>query len=84
MDTGNSLEDPYPKLEAIAPKTVCVQAMTYHGGGEWYTIDLDCPRIAAMLAQAGYSGWVSREMEGKEDSNTAVPNSIAMLRQAFA
>ena len=58
--------------------------MTYHGGGEWYTLDLDYPRIAAMLAQAGYNGWVSLEMEGKEDPNTAVPKSIAMLRQAFA
>ncbi len=84
MDTGNFLEDPYPKLEAIAPKTVYVQAKTYHGGGEWYTLDLDYPRIAAMLAQAGYTGWVSLEMEGKEDPNTAVPKSIAMLRQAFA
>ena len=84
MDTGNFLEDPYPKLEAIAPKTVYVQAKTYHGGGEWYTLDLDYPRIAAMLARAGYTGWVSLEMEGKEDPNTAVPKSIAMLRQAFA
>ena len=84
MDTGNFLEDPYPKLEAIAPQTVYVQAKTYHGGGEWYTLDLDYPRIAAMLERAGYTGWVSLEMEGKEDPHTAVPKSIAMLRQAFA
>src|SRR5690606_9478487 len=36
MDTGNFLEDPYTKLEQIAPKTVFVQAKTYSGGGEWY------------------------------------------------
>ncbi len=84
MDTGNFLEDPYPKLEAIAAQTVYVQAKTYHGGGEWYTLDLDYTRIAAMLERAGYTGWVSLEMEGKEDPNTAVPKSIAMLRQAFA
>ncbi len=84
MDTGNFLEDPYPKLAAIAPKTVYVQAKTYHGGGEWYTLDLDYPKIATILAQAGYTGWVSLEMEGKEDPNTAVPKSIAALRQAFA
>lgn len=84
MDTGNFLEDPYPKLEAIAPKTVYVQAKTYPGGGEWYTLDLDYRRIAGILDRAGYTGWVSLEMEGKEDPNTAVPKSIALLRQAFA
>jgi L-ribulose-5-phosphate 3-epimerase len=83
MDTGNFLEDPYPQLEAIAPQTVYVQAKTYHGGGEWYTLDLDYPRIAAILERAGYTGWVGLEMEGKEDPATAVPKSLATLRQAF-
>ena len=50
MDTGNFLEDPYDKLEQIAPKTVFVQAKTYYGGGEWYTLDLDYKRIAKILA----------------------------------
>jgi L-ribulose-5-phosphate 3-epimerase len=83
MDTGNFLEDPYPKLEKIAPKTVFVQAKTYFGGGEWYTLDLDYPRIARILRNAGYTGYVSLEMEGKEDPDTAVPQSIRLLRQAF-
>lgn len=83
MDTGNFLEDPYPQLEAIAPQTVYVQAKTYHGGGEWYTLDLDYARIAAILERAGYTGWVGLEMEGKEDAATAVPKSLATLRQAF-
>lgn len=83
MDTGNFLEDPYGKLEAIAPRTVFVQAKTYPGGGEWYTLDLDYPRIAGILARAGYRGWVSLEMEGKETADTAVPKSIALLRRAF-
>lgn len=83
MDTGNFLEDPYVKLEAIAAKTVYVQAKTYHGGGEWYTLDLDYDRVARMLAGAGYGGWVALEMEGREDPDVAVPKSIAMLRRAF-
>ncbi|HVY71787.1 MAG TPA: sugar phosphate isomerase/epimerase family protein, partial [Verrucomicrobiae bacterium] len=41
MDTGNFLEDPYTKLEQIASKVIYVQAKTYQGGGEWYTLDLD-------------------------------------------
>lgn len=83
MDTGNFLEDPYDKLKQIAPKTVFVQAKTYEGGGEWYTLDLDYRRIAAILAEAGYTGYVSLEMEGKENPDTAVPKSIKMLREAF-
>ncbi len=83
MDTGNFLDDIYPQLAAIAPRTVYVQAKTYPGGGEWYTLDLDYPRIAAMLADAGYSGWVALEMEGKEDPATAVPRSLEVLRRAF-
>lgn len=83
MDTGNFLENPYDKLVRIAARTVYVQAKTYPGGGEWYTLDLDYPRIASILADAGYSGWVALEMEGKENPETAVPKSIAALRRAF-
>ncbi len=83
MDTGNFLENPYPKLEAIASETIFVQAKTYPGGGKWYTLDLDYVRIARILKDAGYSGYVSLEMEGKVPAATAVPESIAMLRAAF-
>jgi sugar phosphate isomerase/epimerase len=83
MDTGNFLEDPYDKLKQIAPKTTFVQAKTYHGGGEWYTLDLDYKRIAKILADVNYTGYVSLEMEGKENPDTAVPKSVALLREAF-
>ncbi|HUR60442.1 MAG TPA: sugar phosphate isomerase/epimerase family protein, partial [Opitutaceae bacterium] len=83
MDTGNFLEDPYTKLAAIAPKTVFVQAKTYFGGGEWYSLDLDYVRVAKILSDAGYTGYVSLEMEGKESPDSAVPKSIEMLRAAF-
>jgi sugar phosphate isomerase/epimerase len=83
MDTGNFLEEPYPKLEQIAPRTVFVQAKTYHGGGEWYTLDLDYKRVARILANVHYHGYVSLEMEGKENPDTAVPKSLALLRKAF-
>jgi L-ribulose-5-phosphate 3-epimerase len=83
MDTGNFLEDPYPKLELIAPKTIFVQAKTYFGGGEWYTLDLDYQRIAAILRKVNYTGYISLEFEGKEDAATAVPKSLTLLREAF-
>ena len=83
MDTGNFLEDPYDRLKQMAPKTVFVQAKTYYGGGEWYTLDLDYPRIARILADASYRGYVSLEFEGKEDPATGVPKSLELLRKAF-
>ena len=83
MDTGYFLEDPYPKLQRIAPKTVFVQAKTYYGGGEWYTLDLDYDRIASILADVNYRGYISLEFEGKENPDVAVPKSLALLRKAF-
>jgi sugar phosphate isomerase/epimerase len=84
MDTGNFLEDPYDKLEKLAPKTVLVQAKTYFGGGLWYTLDLDNERIARMLRKHKYAGFISLEFEGKEDPRTGVPKSLEVLRKAFA
>ena len=84
MDTGNFLEDPYDRLEKIAPKTVFVQAKTYYGGGIWYTLDLDYRRIAAILRKHDYRGYVSLEFEGREDPRTGIPKSLALLRKAFA
>ena len=83
LDTGNFLEDPYDKLEMLAPKTVFVQAKTYYGGGIWYALDLDYPRIAAMLRKHHYRGYISLEFEGHEDYKTAIPKSLALLRSAF-
>ena len=83
MDTGNFLEDPYDKLERLAPKTVLVQVKTYYGGGLWYTLDLDYDRIAKMLRRHKYNGFLSLEFEGKESPLTAVPKSLALLRKAF-
>lgn len=83
LDTGNFPDDPYAGLEKLAPHASIVQAKTYYGGGEWYTLDLDYKRIAGILRKAGFSGWVSLEMEGKESPETAVAKSYRVLREAF-
>jgi len=83
MDTGNFLENPYSKLEMIAPYASFVQAKTYYGGGVWYELDLDYKRIIEILRKVNYQGYISLEFEGKEDSYTAVPKSIKMLRDAM-
>ena len=80
---GNFRENPYSKLKKVAPQAMCVQAKTYYGGGEWYTLDLDYNRIAKILANVNYRGYVSLEFEGKDPASTGVPKSIKMLRKAF-
>jgi len=82
-DTGNFLEDPYDRLEKLAPQTVLVQAKTYDGGGLWYALELDYPRIAKIFRKHGFKGYVSLEFEGKDDPKTAVPKSLELLRKSF-
>jgi sugar phosphate isomerase/epimerase len=83
-DTGNFFGDPYSQLEKLAPHAMVVQAKTYYGGGVYYTRELDYKRIAKILRDAGFTGYVSLEMEGKEAADVAVAKSLKVLRDAFA
>ncbi len=82
-DTGNFLENIYEQLEMLAPKTFLVQAKTYFGGGKWYSLYLDYDRIAAIFRKYNYRGYISLEFEGGESPETAIPKSLALLREAF-
>jgi len=86
LDTGNFhfRPDQYADMAALLPHVVLVHAKTYPGGGIYFTADLDYPRIAAMLRQARYRGYVSIEFEGEAHPDTGIPESIALLRAAFA
>ena len=83
-DTGNFFERQYEQFEMMAPKTVYVQAKTYFGGGTWYTLDINYDRVAGILKNAGYQGYISLEFEGQESHKTAIPKSLKLLRKAFA
>ena len=83
LDTGNFLEDPYDKLEQCAAEAVFMQAKTYFGGGIWYKLDLDYGRIAEIMRRHNYRGYISLEFEGHEDYRSALPKSLALLREAF-
>jgi sugar phosphate isomerase/epimerase len=74
----------YRQFEMMAPHTVLVQAKTYFGGGVWYEMDIDYDRVARILRDAGFRGYISLEFEGKEDPATGVPKSLALLRKAFS
>jgi sugar phosphate isomerase/epimerase len=87
LDTGNFLERSYEQMGRMLSSKVpvaLVQAKTYFGGGRWYTLDLDYGRIAGLLHERGYRGWISLEFEGNDDPKTAVPRSLALLRKHFS
>jgi sugar phosphate isomerase/epimerase len=87
LDTGNFLERPYEQFAQMLGSKVpvaLVQAKTYFGGGRWYALDLDYGRIAALLREHGYRGWISLEYEGNDESATAVPRSLELLRKYFS
>jgi sugar phosphate isomerase/epimerase len=87
LDTGNFLERSYEQMEQMASSSVpiaLVQAKTYFGGGRWYALDLDYARIARLLDEHNYRGWISLEFEGNEDAETGVPKSLTLLRTHFA
>jgi L-ribulose-5-phosphate 3-epimerase len=84
LDTGNFPGEPYAGLEKLVPHAIISQAKTYYGGGVWYTLDLDYKRIAGIYRKAGFHGYISLEMEGKDPAEAAVEKSLGLLRAAFA
>ncbi|MCH1495353.1 MAG: sugar phosphate isomerase/epimerase [Rubripirellula sp.] len=83
LDTGNFLDDQYAQYKQLAPEAVFVQAKTYFGGGTWYTLDIDYDRVASILSEVNYRGYISLEFEGQENHETAIPKSLELLRKAF-
>lgn len=84
LDTGNFLDNQYEQYAQLAPEAVFVQAKTYYGGGTWYTLDIDYDRVAKILRDVNYRGYISLEFEGEEKHETAIPKSLEVLRKAFA
>ena len=84
VDTGNYVGDPYPQFRRLVKHANIIQAKTYYGGGFFYDLDLDYDRIAKIMREENFTGYVSLEMEGRENPETAVPKSYAMLRKALA
>ena len=84
LDTGNFLDNQYEQYGVLAPKTVYVQAKTYFGGGTWYTLEIDYPRVAKLLNDHKYRGYVSLEFEGEAKWSDAIPQSLELLRGAFS
>lgn len=83
LDTGNYVGDPYPQFERLVKHANIIQAKTYYGGGVYYDLELDYSRLGKIAREQGFKGYVSLEMEGHENPDTAVPKSLEVLRKAF-
>lgn len=85
LDTGNFLHRPdqYAEMDVFLADLGLVHAKTYAGGGLLVEADLDYGRIAGMLRDAGYHGYVSVEFEGKAHPEQGVAEGVAMVRAAL-
>lgn len=85
LDTGNfNSADVYGELAKAAPYALNVQVkLSVHPQGAKRQPS-DFKRLAAILREANYRGYVVLEYEEKEDPRTAVPRALNELRAAFA
>jgi len=84
LDTGNfHTADPYADLARVAPYAVNVQLkgeLRARGGKAERT---DLSRVARILRDARYQGFVALEYESREDPFQAVPRWLAEMKTAF-
>lgn len=85
LDTGNfNTEDPYRDLAECAPYAVNVQIKAdLRRKGAKTSEPADLPRLAKLLRDAGYQGYVALEYESAESPWTAVPRLLQQMKTAL-
>ncbi|MGD9632421.1 MAG: sugar phosphate isomerase/epimerase family protein, partial [Pirellulales bacterium] len=85
LDTGNFLsQDPYRDLEQLAPYAVNVQIKASMKDEQENKTPSDFPRLAKILRDAHYCGYIVLEYEDAGDPQIECPKIIGQLREAFA
>lgn len=86
LDTGNFLHRPdqYAEMARFLPDLAVLHAKVYAGGGMLVEADLDYGRIAGMLREAGFNGYISIEFEGRAHPEQGIPAGIRTVRDALA
>ncbi len=86
LDTGNfHSEDPYQELAACAPYAVNVQVkVEVKRRGQSRAEPSDLHRLAKILRDANYQGYVALEYEAAPDPWTAVPEWLSKMKAALA
>lgn len=87
LDTGNFYHDhPYIDLEKIAPYALNVQVKVVMASDEQRTkkTPADHTRLAQILRDANYRGFIVLEYEESGDPRKECPKHLGMVRTAFA
>ncbi|MDZ4783746.1 MAG: sugar phosphate isomerase/epimerase family protein [Planctomycetia bacterium] len=84
LDTGNfRTSDPYGDLARLAPFAVNVQVKVMMQPEGAAKSQADYARLAKMLADVGYRGYIVLEFEEDEDPRVACPRHLGEMRAAF-
>ncbi len=84
LDTGNfRSSDPYADVARLAPYAINVQVKVAiaPAGGKRQAADFR--RLARIMTDAGYRGYIVLEFEENEDPREACPRYVDELREAF-
>jgi len=84
LDTGNfNSSDPYADLARLAPYAMNVQVKVsmHPAGGKREQADFK--RLARIMSEAAYRGYIVLEFEEPEEPRAACPRYIEQLREAF-
>lgn len=85
LDTGNfHSDDIYSELAAVAPYALNAQVKVVVSGPDKKKVPADFPRIAKILREAHYRGYVVLEYEEADDPRTECPKFLDQLREALA
>jgi hydroxypyruvate isomerase len=85
LDTGNfHSDDIYGELERVAPYAVNVQVKVVVSGPDKKKEETDFKRLAKIVRDANYRGYIVLEYEEKGDPRKECPAYLDKLREAFA
>jgi len=85
LDTGNFHgDDIYGELERVAPYALNVQVKVVVSGPRGKKEPADFARLAKMLRDAAYRGYIALEYEEAGDPREECPKYVKELREAFA
>ena len=84
LDTGNFQgADVYGDLAQLAPYAINVQVKVSIRGADGKPQHADFGRLARIMSDAGYRGYIVLEYEEREDPLTACPRHVDEMRRAF-
>jgi sugar phosphate isomerase/epimerase len=85
LDTGNFHgADVYADIAQLAPYAINVQIKVTVSGADGKRGHADFRRLATIMRDAGYRGYIVLEFEEAEDPRTACPRYVDEMRAAFS